>query len=242
MLGGLLYELLTAGHPPYHWLLYDTDLLRARFELESPACVTGPETVGLKGTNVLEAACIDGVPIPWSVQGIPAPDADASFLEAKEIMTVCFQKEPTARPTMDGLAVALEELSGKLLASNAATGAVYDSIQVRSLAFSADLGARTVLLTVQVVYRRSKRLFVFFFFFQVFKLLTKHGVSEVVAYAVGENVMDHHGDAATLSQVVTLLLSVPDVDPGAALFLQQQVLQVRVSILAGCSSCCSGIV
>ncbi len=71
MLGGLLYELLTAGHVPLHWLLGNVELLLARLRSAVPVPipgVPGPGAAGLKGQSVLEAHVIDGVAIPWSVR------------------------------------------------------------------------------------------------------------------------------------------------------------------------------
>ncbi len=68
-------------------------------------------------------------------------------------------------------------------------------------------------------------------------LLTEHGLSEVVIDIVGEGVLGTHRDAATLSQIVTLLLSLHDVDPETALQLQQRVAKVRRVFVSASVSC-----
>ncbi len=119
MLGGLLYELLTAGHEPYHWLLDDADLFLAR--LRSAAVVPIPGAPGhgfpgLQGRNTLAAAAIDGVPVPWTVAaGSPGPGESADLLEeAKGLVEACLQQDPAARPTLDRLWDAVVSLHCRL--------------------------------------------------------------------------------------------------------------------------------
>ncbi len=67
MVGGLLYELLTAGTTPFHWLRRNVQLLIERRSSADPVHIPGVEKPipGLLGKHVLEAADIDGVPVPW---------------------------------------------------------------------------------------------------------------------------------------------------------------------------------
>ncbi len=119
LLGGLLYELLTAGHEPYHWLLDDADLFLAR--LRSAALVPIPGAPGhglpgLQGKNTLEAAVIDGVPVPWTVEAdYRGPGESADLLEeAKGLVEACLQQDPAARPTLDRLWDAVVSLHCRL--------------------------------------------------------------------------------------------------------------------------------
>jgi hypothetical protein len=114
MLGGLLYELLTAGHVPLHWLLGNVELLLARLQSTVPVPVPGvpgPGAAGLKGKSVLEAHVIDGVAIPWSVRlHASLPGSVARLAEAKGLLEGCLETDPSARLTLDALSRALEGL------------------------------------------------------------------------------------------------------------------------------------
>ena len=68
-------------------------------------------------------------------------------------------------------------------------------------------------------------------------VLTEHGLSEAVIDTVGEGVLGTHRDAATLSQIVTLLLGIHDVDPETALQLQQREANVRRILVSASVSC-----
>ena len=68
-------------------------------------------------------------------------------------------------------------------------------------------------------------------------VLTEHGLSEAVIDIVGEEVLGTHRDAATLSQIVTLLLGIHDVDPETALQLQQREANVRRILVSASVSC-----
>ncbi len=114
MLGGLLYELLTAGHVPFHWLLGNVELLCARLFSARPVPVPGvlgPGAAGLKGKSVLEAHVIDGVAIPWSVRlHASLPGSVARLAEAKGLLEGCLKTDPSARLALDALSRALERL------------------------------------------------------------------------------------------------------------------------------------
>ncbi len=91
MVGGLTYELLTAGTPPFHWLLGNTQLLAQRLISSDPVDIPGTEyTVpGLLHKNVLEAAVVDRKPIPWCVQGDATPGSAGRLAEVKGLMASC---------------------------------------------------------------------------------------------------------------------------------------------------------
>jgi hypothetical protein len=114
MLGGLLYELLTAGHPPYHWLLGNVELLLARLRSSVPVRVPGISVgaSGLWGKGVVAAAREDGEPVPWWVR--VGPHAASMLKEAQDLVSVCCAADPEARITMRGLADALESLGARL--------------------------------------------------------------------------------------------------------------------------------
>jgi hypothetical protein len=135
MLGGLLYELLTAGRVPFHWLLGDIELLTARLRSAVPVPVPGvpgPGAAGLKGRNVLEAALIDGVSTPWSVRLHAAlPGSAARLGEAQRLVVDCTKEDATERLTLDGLSRALGDLFSAELAEAHVAG--LDDIVVFSL-------------------------------------------------------------------------------------------------------------
>ncbi len=69
MVGGLAYELLTGGTPPFHWLAGDLQsalFLGQRRAAASPVPFPGLRggLPGLLGKSVLEVAAGDGEPIP----------------------------------------------------------------------------------------------------------------------------------------------------------------------------------
>jgi len=118
MLGNLLYELLTAGHTPYHWLLGDVPLLLARLQSSDPVPLlhgthtsgAGATAPGLRGKHVLEAAAVDGVPIPWALQLLGTPGAPGRLAEAQALVGACCKKDPADRLTLPALAEALQVL------------------------------------------------------------------------------------------------------------------------------------
>lgn len=130
MLGGLLYELLTAGHVPYHWLLGNTELLRARLVSAAPVPILGapgPGAAGLKGKNVLEAAVIDGVAVPWKVRIGASPASTTRLDETKALVEACLRQDPAARPKLDALSSSLEHLcAGEPLTTEPSGGAPSD--------------------------------------------------------------------------------------------------------------------
>jgi hypothetical protein len=67
MFGGLLYELLTGGTAPFHWLAGHPSILHARLQAAGEVEVDGVPVplTGLLHHSVLEAATVDRKAIPW---------------------------------------------------------------------------------------------------------------------------------------------------------------------------------
>ena len=107
MLGGLLFEVLTCGRPPFYWVpreLVGPRRLHTAGELFRPAGSIREE-VGLLGQSVLDAAALDGIDVPWCVD---RDDAPRSALI--DVMERCLQGNPTARPSLRDVQVILEGL------------------------------------------------------------------------------------------------------------------------------------
>ncbi len=86
MLGGLMYELLTSGVAPYHWQAGYPQRLR-------------PD-------NVLRAAELDQVQIPWCIRS-RSPDC---LQRLKALMSRCLEGEPRERPTLGVLLESARDL------------------------------------------------------------------------------------------------------------------------------------
>jgi hypothetical protein len=102
MLGGLLYELLTAGTTPFEWLMAHPQLLAQR--LCSADEVPMPDTdpvPGLLHKNVLEAYAMrrDGASVPWCVRA----DVSSCLPELKGLMAACLSLDPAARPKVSDI-------------------------------------------------------------------------------------------------------------------------------------------
>ncbi len=113
MLGGLLYELLTVGKEPFEWLLplYSTESLhRRRISAEDVPDCNRQLRRGLLGKNVLEAAAIDGVEVPWSVQKAASLGSAFRLVLAKLLVELCCQRDPFARPDTRTLSDILHSL------------------------------------------------------------------------------------------------------------------------------------
>jgi serine/threonine protein kinase len=128
MVGGLLWELLTAGHPPYFWCLRDVQLLQARLASGVPVVVPGPHGTsaswpGLRGVNTLHAATLDRVAVPYSVllaPGVPPSDAEALVAAVKAVMMDCLNADPERRPRVADLATRLAGIAARVHVSEAA--------------------------------------------------------------------------------------------------------------------------
>ena len=105
MLGGLMYELLTAGMSPFHWLLGNTQLLGQRLACAGPVRVPGVRdpVPGLLHKNVLEAADLDAEPIPWCVRANATPGSAGRLAEVKGLMTSCLALSPEDRSKLQDL-------------------------------------------------------------------------------------------------------------------------------------------
>jgi hypothetical protein len=113
MLGGLFYEILTLGKVPFQWLLpFHTaeSLLQRRTSAEAVPDSSGQLRPGLLDKNVLEAAVIDGVEVPWSVQQAASPGSASRLVEAKSLVERCCQRDSIARPDTRALSDTLRSL------------------------------------------------------------------------------------------------------------------------------------
>jgi hypothetical protein len=118
MVGGLAYELLTGGTPPFHWLA--TDLLSALLlgrrrgtAYHSVVELPGSRFSGLRGLlgkSVLEVAKYDGEPIPWCVRAEGTPGGPGRLAELKALLEQCLAAEPEARPKLPALLAAFRDL------------------------------------------------------------------------------------------------------------------------------------
>jgi hypothetical protein len=114
MLGGLAYELLTAGMAPFHWLSRNAQILVDRRVSEGPVRQPGiPVPLpGLLHKNVMEAAGIDGEPVPWCVQGNIAPGSGGRLEELKALVASLLAAEPDCRPKLPGTLAQLKDMVG----------------------------------------------------------------------------------------------------------------------------------
>jgi hypothetical protein len=115
MVGGLAYELLTAGVPPFHWLAGDleSELLLGRRRASAgrvplPGLRSG--LPGLLGRSVLEAAVEDGEAIPWCVRTGGALDGPGALGALHQLVAQCLAGDASARPLVPALHSALEAL------------------------------------------------------------------------------------------------------------------------------------
>ncbi len=105
MVGGFMYELLTAGTVPFHWLSRNSQLLIERLTSSEPVEIPGTEyTVpGLLHKNVLEAAEVDRKPIPWCVHAGATPGSAGRLVEVKDLVASCLTPRPEDRPKLPDL-------------------------------------------------------------------------------------------------------------------------------------------
>jgi hypothetical protein len=115
MVGGLAYELLTGGTPPFHWLATDLQsqlLLGRRRASATGFRVPGfPMPIsGLMGKSVLDVAAEDGEPIPWCVRAEGTPGGPGRLAELKALLEQCLAAEPDVRPKLPALLAAFRDL------------------------------------------------------------------------------------------------------------------------------------
>jgi hypothetical protein len=96
MLGGLMFEVLTAGrHAPFFWMPFER-LIMLR---------------GSSSMNTLDAAMAGGVSIPWAiVRGDDWTGAVDGVERLKGLMTRCLHAEPSRRPSMDDFLAELDAI------------------------------------------------------------------------------------------------------------------------------------
>jgi hypothetical protein len=115
MVGGLAYELLTGGTPPFHWLATD---IAAALNLGKRRATAGRVDIpgvrgslpGLLGKSVLEVAEDDEEPIPWCVQAEGTPGGPGRLVELKALLAQCLAAEPEVRPKLPALLAAFRDL------------------------------------------------------------------------------------------------------------------------------------
>ena len=113
MVGGFLYELLTGGTPPFHWLRDNLPLLSLRRASRGPVAVPGLRGMmapGLHGKSVLEVAEEDGEPIPWRVRVDGSPGSAGRLEAVKALLVQCLAAEPGARPKVLALLATVDDL------------------------------------------------------------------------------------------------------------------------------------
>jgi hypothetical protein len=105
MLGGLMFEVLTAGrHAPFFWL-----------PVERLIMLRGSSTM-----NTLDAAKDARVPIPWAVvRGDDWIGADDGVARLKTLMALCLQSEPSLRPSTDHFLAQLDAIRDPSLVCDA---------------------------------------------------------------------------------------------------------------------------
>jgi hypothetical protein len=113
MVGGLAYELLTAGITPFHWLVEHPLLFTRRRASRDPVAVPGLPGVmasGLYGKSVLEVAAVDGIGIPWCVRVDGSPGSPERLEALKAVVVQCFAEEPGRRPKVAALLETVTDL------------------------------------------------------------------------------------------------------------------------------------
>jgi hypothetical protein len=124
MVGGLTFELLTAGVPPFHWLTGNTQLLGQRLTSAEPVEIPGIDVAppGLLHRNVLEAAELDRKPLPWRVIADATPGTAGRLAEVKGLMVACLALSPEDRPKLPDLHRSMAALEGSESGEVRATG------------------------------------------------------------------------------------------------------------------------
>ena len=109
MFGGLMFEVLTSGLPPYHWMSPSLVWHRRLAAARVPFRPTGVpvDMPGLRGLTVVEAAEVDGVALEWRVSG-QVRDVSRGLVD---LMKACQEPDPKLRPTVTEVLRALEALA-----------------------------------------------------------------------------------------------------------------------------------
>ena len=115
MVGGFLYELLTGGTPPFHWLATDREsavVLGKRRATADRVPFPGIRggLPGLLGKSVLEVAEEDGEPIPWRVRVDGSPGSGGRLEAVKALLAQCLAADPGARPKVLALLATVDDL------------------------------------------------------------------------------------------------------------------------------------
>jgi hypothetical protein len=124
MLGGLAYELLTAGPPPFHWLLGNTQLLVQRLASADPDEIPSTDVMlpGLLHKSVQEAAELDRKPIPWCVRADATAGSAGRLEEVKELMASCLALRPEDQPRVQDLHRCMAALQAAEARATGSTG------------------------------------------------------------------------------------------------------------------------
>ena len=106
MLGGLMFEVLTGGFAPYHWLHAPLTAQRRRHAAGIPFRPDGfpHDVVGLKGLSVMEAARMDGHVVEWRVRshGSSKTDTyDEGLPRLVDLMERCLERDANKRPHLE---------------------------------------------------------------------------------------------------------------------------------------------
>ena len=115
MVGGFLYELLTSGTPPFHWLATDLEsslLLGRRRATADRVPIPGLRSglPGLLGKSVLEVAEEDGESVPWRVRVDGSPGSGGRLEAVKALLAQCLAADPGARPKVLALLATVDDL------------------------------------------------------------------------------------------------------------------------------------
>jgi hypothetical protein len=146
MTGGLLYELLTGGTSPYHWLMAHVALLIDRMRTASRVPIPGAPGLfidGLLGKHVLEVAAADGVAIPWCVRGPGAVGGAEVLRDTRALLERCWANNSSSRPTTAALLDELQPLLEREVATALAAGTWDALLGAPVLAPYRDEGSRT---------------------------------------------------------------------------------------------------
>ena len=110
MLGGLIFEVLTCGLTPYHWL--NCALMVQRRRVATGKLFRPPGTLsdvaGLGDASVLNAATMDGVEIQWRTGGGSVYDTGIGLLV--DLMERCWASDASHRPRLSDVQARLQSM------------------------------------------------------------------------------------------------------------------------------------